>query len=472
MNTNPKYLIALIALAALMFRLILNLNFPESRDTRLCDQVVFQDMAKNIAEGRGMVLSRPLLDPPENPEPFEIYKFEHNPEFSRNRRLNAIWGVITPEQPTSFFPPLYPLFLTGLYKIAGNSLFFIRLVQACLDAILCLLVYLIGSKLFDTRTGILASAGVAFYPYLAYLSLGVITQTMFVFLLALGVYCFLLLKDRPSPGRAALFGLCWALAFLTNPMILLYFPVAVVLAIWGQGKKAGIRTACVALLTFAAVVSPWTVRNHKVQGQFLLLPTKGGRNLWEANNQKFSSEVLWKKPMGVERWYASIRQRELPSIKRSDLIEFPDFTTEPEIERDRILKDRVTNFLIANPRVALQFMVVRFVGFFRPFPSSYSGIVYQLAGWLSFGVVLPLAIAGIVVSRQQWKSLLIFYGLLLYFTGVHTAMTSGIPHRIPIDPYLILFGSYSATQFITSLKKRSLWGKNGWSARLANGSEN
>ena len=45
-------------------------------------------------------------------------------------------------------PPVYPLFLTVIYFFFGHNFLAVRVVQAVLDAATCVLVYLLGKKIF------------------------------------------------------------------------------------------------------------------------------------------------------------------------------------------------------------------------------------------------------------------------------------------------------------------------------------
>ena len=58
---------------------------------------------------------------------------------------------------------LYPFFLAVVYFFTGGSMLGARLIQILLGSLLCALVYRLGARLFDRRTGVVAGAIAALY---------------------------------------------------------------------------------------------------------------------------------------------------------------------------------------------------------------------------------------------------------------------------------------------------------------------
>jgi 4-amino-4-deoxy-L-arabinose transferase-like glycosyltransferase len=49
-------------------------------------------------------------------------------------------------------PPVYPLFLAAVYSISFQSLLLVRIVQCFLGSLICLLIFLIGEKVYGIKT--------------------------------------------------------------------------------------------------------------------------------------------------------------------------------------------------------------------------------------------------------------------------------------------------------------------------------
>ena len=84
--------------------------------------------------------------------------------------------------------PLYPLLLAGIQSIFGNAPRAVAVAQAILDAGTCALIAALGA-LIAPRVGLLAGILAAFCMTLIVLSSQVLTDTLFVFFLALGLLC-------------------------------------------------------------------------------------------------------------------------------------------------------------------------------------------------------------------------------------------------------------------------------------------
>ena len=117
--------------------------------------------------------------------------------------------------------PLYPLLLAGIQSIFGNAPRAVAVAQAILDAGTCALIAALGA-LIAPRVGLLAGILAAFCMTLIVLSSQVLTDTLFVFFLALGLLCtarFLLAPT--SLLLAMLAGLAGGLALITRSSIAL-----------------------------------------------------------------------------------------------------------------------------------------------------------------------------------------------------------------------------------------------------------
>src|SRR5262245_27682350 len=71
------------------------------------------------------------------------------------------WG---PGQPTSIRPPLYPALLAGVWAVTPDSLQAIRVVQILLALATAVLVYFLGSRVYNPRVGAWAAAICWLYP--------------------------------------------------------------------------------------------------------------------------------------------------------------------------------------------------------------------------------------------------------------------------------------------------------------------
>ncbi|MEO0102589.1 MAG: glycosyltransferase family 39 protein, partial [candidate division WOR-3 bacterium] len=117
---------------------------------------------------------------------------------------------------TSFFrAPLYPYFLALIYKIFGINLFIPRIIQILIGSGSCLLVYLIGKKIFSQKVGTIAGLAASLYPLLIYFDGELLLTNLLIFLILFGFFLFL--KEK-----IFLSGLFFGLTAITRPNILLF----------------------------------------------------------------------------------------------------------------------------------------------------------------------------------------------------------------------------------------------------------
>ncbi len=168
--------------------------------------------------------------------------------------------------------PLYPLFLSVFYLL-HIPLWVIPIVQHGIAGISAVLLYRIGKLFFGMRAGKIAGFLLAVEPYGVLLGNTVMTETLFLFFLLLSLYFFgqwmLLGKLRVSP---ALSGFFLGAATLVRPLTLYLPMVFLVFLFWRFRRewRQHIRRALVFGTVFAAVLAPWSVRQHRLFGSYEL----------------------------------------------------------------------------------------------------------------------------------------------------------------------------------------------------------
>lgn len=56
----------------------------------------------------------------------------------------------------TWYPPGYPLFLAVIYTLFGPKVIILRIIQAVVGALTCVVTYLLARRLFNEREGVLA----------------------------------------------------------------------------------------------------------------------------------------------------------------------------------------------------------------------------------------------------------------------------------------------------------------------------
>jgi len=423
----------------------------------MADQIVFIELAKNIAEGKGMMITDRLILPPED-QPEEVrQRYYTQPERIRDLRMNALWGVIQPNKPTAFVEPVIPLIYAAVYKVFGASIVAPRLLQAFLDALVAGMLFSIASTVFPrSRAPGIAALIYTFYPFSIMFTAGLITQPIYLFLQCLLIYLFFKFIQKPGWGNAVLLGLVLGITTLTRISIIAFAPFLLLALIVQDYERPRWVPAATVLVIAVFLMVPWVMRNQNALGKPLIFPTKGGRNLWEYNNQLFSREkreAPEDKFKGIDALYYRFARDNYQQLQGKSWVEFPEFTSENEIQRDKFLGFQFRMFVRLNPGIYAKLCFYRLYQFFRITPSNYRHIFFQAASYLSYGWIFPLSIMGLILlSKKHWRRILPIFLIIAYNAGIHTLTASGIPHRMPIDPFLILFASFSLYWILEKLE--------------------
>src|SRR5690554_90720 len=115
----------------------------------------------------------------------------------------------------SDLPPLYPVFLAGVYATVARDPIAVALAQTALDAVTVALMLAIGRRVAGALTGLLAAAFYGLYPYLVFQNLTVNDTALFIFLLALGIWLAYRARDSRRWTDAAALGVVFGLGALT-----------------------------------------------------------------------------------------------------------------------------------------------------------------------------------------------------------------------------------------------------------------
>src|SRR5262245_50046063 len=147
-------------------------------------------------------------------------------------RHDATKPVDLPQYPGAWQPPGYTVFTAALLGLSGRSLVAVKLGQVLLGSFSVLLVLALGRAWFGERAGLASAWLAALYPNLIAFTHYLWSETLFLFLLLAGLVALSRkrlepegVSSAPSPGAAALAGLCLGLAALTRAALVYFLPV-------------------------------------------------------------------------------------------------------------------------------------------------------------------------------------------------------------------------------------------------------
>jgi tetratricopeptide (TPR) repeat protein len=353
--------------------------------------------------------------------------------------------------------PLYVFFLTFLLEMFQRSLYIVRIVQILMDSLSCVLIYLLGRKMFNSRIGLGAGIlGCLYFPFV-YFSGELVDATLLVFLDL--VLLILLLRTQKHPSLWKFLG-CGALLGLSadaRPNILL-FGVAIPFWTWFAFKdKIPLKKILIFIFSFAMgvllLVLPVTSVNYLAGKDLVLIAWNGGINFYIGNNSEASG-------------YKAVA----PEMRQTWWGGYFDSIEQAEKALGRILKpSEVSNywfhkgfeFIFQNPFSYIKLMLKKIFLFFGGEEMSNNQSFYFFANFsplakillwrriISFpsGIILPLSLMGLVLAYQHWKK----YSIVLIFIFSYTLSVVLFfvcsRYRQPVMPFLLIFASFAIFWF-------------------------
>jgi tetratricopeptide (TPR) repeat protein len=355
----------------------------------------------------------------------------------------------------------YPFFLAGIYAVSGSSILFAKILQMVLGSFSCVLVYQIGRKVFDHRTAVLAGVIAAFYGPLIFYDAELLATCWETFWSAALVLLFLKGTARKSLLFFFALGLCGGLSAV-NRIVFLPFLFAggiwlVVVLRQGGARWSFITSEALSIVIgLLAVTLPVAIQNYRVTGVFSIQPSNGSLNLYLGNNPEVCTTLTAR-----------------PGPDYSAIMNLPKQQGIEDLRgQQKFFYDKVISYALAQPLSFLNGLADKALQFVnsREIPNTYKIYLYRqwsfvlrLLLWkigpfgFPFGVVLPLAVIGLIFCwNRQAVPLLLF--LLLYSLCIIIVHIND-RYRMPIVPGMcVLAGAGCSTiiQIIRSKQWRQL----------------
>jgi len=408
-----RWLIGIVALAALLRIAWLAFNHVEPPSGFGGDQHMYWYHATEIAEGRG-------------------------------------YHVMGSTEPTAYYPVGFPALLAGLRLtfdpvpfLSHEPMLVLGAFQVVVSVATVVLTFVVGRRLLGPRAGLVAAAVMAVFPNSVYQVTAVQLETTFLFL-SMAALAVIVDHDWSSgpPGRNRLlaFGAVLAAAALVRPFAapLLLGLFLALLAVGTGWRRALLATAIpVGVLVVAFV--PWTIRNAVRLDAFVPSSTNMGDTLCIDRSDGATGGFRWASHDGCVD---------------------PDL---PEVERNRANTERAVEWVVHNPahevvqigrRAHLMFAedndgieAVETLGS-GPIFSDGTRTFYERASDWYFLVVLAAALVGLpwLVRRSPRPERRLVLALMVSLLAIPLLLWGNPRFHIPLTPFLAL----SAAAVLTS----------------------
>lgn len=383
------------------------------------------------------------------------------------------------EKAPYFRPPGYIYFLSGVYRAFDGSYAAPRLVQFGLGLVNAFLAWWLYRRMFGSRYSLLAAAAVALYWIFVYYE-GTLYETTFMsFLLLLLTAALHHLNRVKTLAAAGLAGLVFAAGAVTRPNLLLCgLPIAgwIWIAVFpGTGPRRH-KGVLVFLGATLLTIAPVTLRNVVKSGEWVLVSSNAGINLYAGNNEKSDGYT----PGG-------------PLIGFWDCFDYPKLCARIGQQAGRPLTYSETSGYLAreafryaghHPRRTLALAWKKTLLFWGPrevgneeeeeLERTDSRVLARLPG--RFPAVMALFCVGAIMClcrsrkepdlcapEQRSFGLLILLVILFYFLS-HLPFIVAARYRTPLIPLQLLFAAAAAGRMLDLLRSRRWRTASAWLA--------
>lgn len=358
--------------------------------------------------------------------------------------------------PTAYFPIGYPLFLAGVYKIAGVHWWSGVLANVLLNTLTAGLVCRIGERLHGLRTGVIAGLVFAIYPpHIAWSSV-LCSEMLFTLLFTATAWLWARRAPRTWGWRlAAVSGVATGLASITRPVALL-LPVALWLYLLcaRAGWRRATAWALTATLTMCLTIAPLTLRNWVGLHAFIPVSTNGGVNLWQGNNPNANGAYFW------------------PTDPRKN--PFLNYIHD-EVNENREAEHMAIQYIVEHPRRTVALGIVKWENLFRgvdnalfwsvghSYPEvspTFAHKAYVVSLW-TYRIVVVLALVGVIwEAAYMWRTKdsrpLVLWWMFAYYVGLFFIFPAWDRMRAPIEPWLALWAGVAISAGVGRLARRGL----------------
>lgn len=372
------------------------------------------------------------------------------------------WPATRAEEPTAHWSYFYTLYLAAIYKLFGHYPLIARLIQALVAGVLqTFLLWRIGTRLFNRTVGLVAALWNAVYIYFFYYAGALITETLYITGILWMFDCALRLVSSQSekPAKESIkwwrwieLGLAIGMTVLLRQAFLIFLPFFYLWLWWNLRREesgrwykrlrwSALKGLSLATLVLILMILPWTIRNQRAFGTFVLLNTNAGFAFFWGNHPIYGTNFISLLP--TQKSYYDLIPPELRSLNEAEL--------------DKALLSKGIQFIADDPQRFLLLSISRIREFIKFWPSSDSSMISNISRVGSFGVALPFMLLGLwfgltsefkTSSPIQKSGIVLILMFVVIYSGIHLASWTLIRYRLPMDALLLIFAALGVVKLV------------------------
>jgi tetratricopeptide (TPR) repeat protein len=356
--------------------------------------------------------------------------------------------------------PLYPYFVALAIK-AGAGLWPVYIVQTLLGLATTLLVYHIARRLFSPPAALIALALASLCAPLAFFESKLLSATLVVFLVTFGSYLLTMVGDRRQRWIWLPAGLVFGAAAVAWAGAGIIFALACIWAV--AGRTAGRKGVWVGAAACLLVIGAVTTRNATVGQDFVPINSNGGFTLYQGNN-RLAAGTLAQPPEMFEfrhegRFLTAIAEQE--QFEKLCAESLAGHALRPS-QISAFWAGRALSWVVRNPGAFALLLGRKLALALSDYesPSDYNLDLEVSKVWplrlafIRFGLLLALAVAGLLLSRERryWPLYTVLLGTLAALLIFYVADR----YRLPAYPALAALAGAGAHKLWRAARFRKL----------------
>ena len=353
--------------------------------------------------------------------------------------------------------PLFSYFIAFIYFIFGESVYWIRLVNAFLWLIIAGIYGWIAQQLFQKQwLSSLVVVTIMLHPFLIYLSGVALSETFFILMYSLALAALYHFRTSNSWYMLGAAGACLGLTYLVRATGFVFVPIVFCWLL--SMRKISIPRRlihCLVLATlFMTVAFPFLNKLHEVNGKWVI-SGYGSQFLWFFTVSPLYGPIdnVIEKPADLSIEQAIKYNQYKPDVDKDTPIDIANKLYAQETRR--YISDQPFEFSLK--------LVRRFLNNFRLTVRTNTNSGIQSAWFVKLGTALSLAPIYLLFFVGLWSSrkndpvrFLPLLAVLLPSLAVFALYHSRVRYTLSLLPILILFAGFGLDQLVAYCKEKRI----------------
>ena len=383
-----------------------------------------------------------------------------------------------PGQQVFSWPPLYPLFLGLLYRIVGQNITVLRMIHSVMGSLSCVLVYFIARSIFSGWfVPVVAAVICCLCGTMVYFDSQLLSGSLDVFLELLILLSLFYAAKHKNISCWILAGLFVGLSAINRGAILLFVPIILFWMFmvsrhrWGlDGSSVGPvfwKPAIALLLPVGLIVFPVVLHNIRydkagvdkkpesvglrqfVSAGFLPVASNLGINFYLGNHWEL-------------RKVNNVDHPEFFALYKNIENEPAEKGIESPLAQSRYLVRQTFGHILEKPRDFIKLMGLKIFQLlngaeiprnanlyaFRQYSIVLSALLWKKIIAFPSGLIIPLGLVGIYLSRNLWRRHFLLLGCLVVQCIFILAFFVAARYRLPAIPLLAVYCAFAIESFI------------------------